>query len=244
MFDNSNFDEHQYETYDNVRHEICSLIEQEKYKDILDVGCGCGYMSKELALTFPNANIFSIDVVNEYVKIAQKNFGNFKNIHFAQKDFENVDGEFDLIVVFNALTELLKTKSINDIDSKLNKLCSINGTIMLIEEFSNDFKKGLCLTKKINQLIGYKYISINFLKNKIKHFRLVYSRIYNLKGQKLNAEGTAHYISYECMLNHNDGTYGLSPLEIWKRYKKDILKNNGIVINSKIRLCIFRRLVK
>ena len=142
MFDDSNFDVHKYETYDNVRHEICSL------------------------------------------------------------------------------TELLKTKSFNDIDSKLNKLCRINGTIMLIEEFSNDFKNGLCLTKKINQLIGYKYISINFLKNKLKHFRLEYSRIYNLKGQKFNAEGTAHYISYECMLNHNDGINGLSPLE----YGNDIRK--------------------
>ena len=68
---------------------------------ILEIGCGTGALSKSLALAFPNAKIYCLDLSPHYLKKAQKNLAGLKNVSFVQGLAENLDfkdGSFDAVV--------------------------------------------------------------------------------------------------------------------------------------------------
>lgn len=241
MFKNSNFDEHQYEQYDGIRDIIVNEIPVGKYNNILEIGCGCGHMTKELACKFPEAKVLGVDIVNDYINTAKKTYSNYRNLDFRCVNYQNLETKFDIIVLFNAFTELLKKETITKILNHFNEICQQNALIVLAEEFADDYIKEFALTKSINELIGYKYLNKKSTLKSFKNYELIKNELYNLEGQKLNIEGVAHYISYECMLNNEDNTFKLKPIEIWNKKKNKILKQGYIKINSKIRMCILRR---
>lgn len=241
MFKNSNFDEHQYETYDGLRKMIVNEIPDEKYKNILEIGCGCGHMTNELACKFSDASVLGIDIVEDYINTAKQIYRKYTNLKFECTSYNDLKQNYDVVVFFNSFTELLKKECYNKIIKGLTKLCSDDALIVLAEEFQDDYVKELRLTKDINQLIGYKYLRLKTLLKNLNRYEIVKNKVYDIKGQNLNIEGIAHYISYECMLNDCDNTFKLTPKKIWNKVKKRIFLQGYMKINSKIRLCIFRR---
>ena len=241
MFNNSNFDEHQYERYDDIREKIVNEIPQKHYNNILEIGCGCGHMAEILAKKIPNAKVVGIDIVEDYINTAKNLFNDSLNLEFLCQDYKDLNSKFDMIVMFNAFTELLKVDNINEIIKYFDKIANENALIVIADEFDDDYKKDFALTRSINELIGYKYLKLKKLSRTCKRYDLIKNKLYELEGQVLNIEGIAHYISYECMLNYADNTFKLKPIEIWNKKKKEILKQGHMKINSKIRLCIFRR---
>jgi len=74
----------------------------EKISDgnsFLDLACGTGILTREIAKKFPNADIIGIDITKSYLDVAKENSNSFNNISFILDDAEKfkVDSKFDCI---------------------------------------------------------------------------------------------------------------------------------------------------
>jgi len=65
----------------------------------LDLACGTGILTREIAEKFPGAKIVGIDITKSYLNVAKKNSNSFDNISFILDDAEkfNLDSKFDCI---------------------------------------------------------------------------------------------------------------------------------------------------
>lgn len=65
----------------------------------LDLACGTGILTRDIAKKFPHSKIIGVDVTQSYLEIAKKNSASFKNISFVNQDAEklNLDRKFDCI---------------------------------------------------------------------------------------------------------------------------------------------------
>lgn len=77
--------------------------------EILDLACGPGSLTKDLALTFPRARITAVDLSFPYLKEAQKKLRHFPKVNFLQANAENLpfkDKQFDAITCSYLFHEL------------------------------------------------------------------------------------------------------------------------------------------
>lgn len=76
-------------------------------ENILDVGCGDGKITAEIASKYPKCSIIGLDISESMIDFAQKTFSQkqYPNLHFALKDAQDLDynAEFDIIFSFTAL---------------------------------------------------------------------------------------------------------------------------------------------
>jgi len=98
-----------YETNaDDIRRKniILSEIPDRKYKNVLDIGCGHGFITREL----PGENVIGVDISTK--AIAQANLHldrerKGKNLHFTQSSIFELDdrvlGVYDLIIITGVL---------------------------------------------------------------------------------------------------------------------------------------------
>jgi demethylmenaquinone methyltransferase/2-methoxy-6-polyprenyl-1,4-benzoquinol methylase len=65
----------------------------------LDLACGTGILTREIAEKFPSAEIVGIDITKSYLDVAKKNSNSFDNILFILDDAEKfkLDSKFDCI---------------------------------------------------------------------------------------------------------------------------------------------------
>lgn len=96
-------------SYDNNKQFIISakkMVNSINIKDenlnILDLSTGTGNIAIELAIKFPNANIFGVDISAQMLNIAKQKIENLgiKNITYQLQDVENLDFtdmKFDII---------------------------------------------------------------------------------------------------------------------------------------------------
>ena len=65
----------------------------------LDLACGTGILTREIAEKFPSAEIVGIDITKSYLDVAKKNSNSFDNISFILDDAEEfkLDSKFDCI---------------------------------------------------------------------------------------------------------------------------------------------------
>ncbi|MBS0287508.1 MAG: class I SAM-dependent methyltransferase [Proteobacteria bacterium] len=77
---------------------------------ILDIGCGPGNISAELALQVPKGQVIGIDISQNMIAFAQKNHHHLKNLSFEQKDAIEFSFKqpFDVVVSFNTLQWVTK----------------------------------------------------------------------------------------------------------------------------------------
>ena len=65
----------------------------------LDLACGTGILTREIAKKFPSARIVGIDITKSYLNVAKQNSNYFDNISFILYDAEKfkLDSKFDCI---------------------------------------------------------------------------------------------------------------------------------------------------
>ena len=76
------------------------ILEQISDGDsFLDLACGTGILTREIAEKFPSAKIVGIDITQSYLDVAKKNSNSFDNISFILDDAEKfkLDSKFDCI---------------------------------------------------------------------------------------------------------------------------------------------------
>lgn len=87
--------------------ELIAKLELKGNERILDIGCGDGKITTEIASYLPTGSILGIDSSLAMIEFARSKFprSDFPNLTFQQQDATclNFDNEFDLIVSFNCL---------------------------------------------------------------------------------------------------------------------------------------------
>ena len=97
------------ETYDSVvsygtlgkdRYWKRNILKEISNGDsFLDLACGTGILTREIAEKFPDAKIVGIDITKSYLDVAKQNSSSFDNISFILDDAEEfkLDSKFDCI---------------------------------------------------------------------------------------------------------------------------------------------------
>jgi malonyl-CoA O-methyltransferase len=87
----------------NIADLLLKLIPDKEYSTILDIGCGSGYLCRQLRKRFPAADITGVDIAPEMIRIAKKSDpdGNYICKDFMQMDLPKK--KYDLLVSTSAL---------------------------------------------------------------------------------------------------------------------------------------------
>jgi trans-aconitate 2-methyltransferase len=87
--------------------EVLSLLNLDGVEDVLDLGCGNGKITAEIAARLPQGRVVGMDASADMIAFATEHFGSsvLPNLRFQVKDIREVESEdeFDLVVSFNAL---------------------------------------------------------------------------------------------------------------------------------------------
>ncbi|ARV57258.1 hypothetical protein BZZ01_00215 [Nostocales cyanobacterium HT-58-2] len=101
-------DYHNQSTYQqSVGRELVTKLDLKGNERILDIGCGDGKVTAEIATHVPNGSVLGIDSSEEMISFAKEQFSpsNFPNCTFQCMNAEslNFNNEFDVIVSFFCL---------------------------------------------------------------------------------------------------------------------------------------------
>jgi demethylmenaquinone methyltransferase/2-methoxy-6-polyprenyl-1,4-benzoquinol methylase len=77
--------------------EILKKIPQSE--SILDLACGTGILTEQIAKKFPKAKIVGVDITPDYLEIAKRKLSAYENVSFVNQDAEklNLNYKFDCI---------------------------------------------------------------------------------------------------------------------------------------------------
>lgn len=140
---------------DNNRKDILfSELPKRNYLNVLDIGCGQGYVTKDLL----GQNIIGVDISQTAVDFANKHVSK-KHITFQQCSLFDLDKlfptkKFDLIVITGVLYPQYIGNSSNLVYLLIDKLLSENG--VLVSVHINDWYKSQFPYLKLKQVF-YNY---------------------------------------------------------------------------------------
>tara|TARA_R110001583_G_scaffold145875_1_gene297903 strand:- start:26073 stop:26600 length:528 start_codon:yes stop_codon:yes gene_type:complete len=144
---------YQNNKHDLIRKEILlSEIPVKEYKNVLDIGCGQGFITKDL----PGKNIFGVDISNEAINFANKI--NNERCKFIQGSIFEIhklfEIQFDLIIITGVLYPQYIGSSSSLIYLLINQVLNNNG--ILISVHINEWYNAQFPYLKLNQVI-YNY---------------------------------------------------------------------------------------
>lgn len=81
-------------------HELLKLLPDKHFLKILDLGCGDGFLLKELSLRFPLAELTGLDISPGMIKRAEEKLSQVKDLKLIKADMERWEEneQFDLIL--------------------------------------------------------------------------------------------------------------------------------------------------
>jgi trans-aconitate 2-methyltransferase len=85
--------------------EVLALLTLNGNEQVLDLGCGNGKVTAEIAARVPEGSVVGVDASDKMIAFAEQNYGDRPNLRFQTCDIRRLPfhDEFDLIVSFNAL---------------------------------------------------------------------------------------------------------------------------------------------
>ncbi|PHJ38216.1 hypothetical protein P378_10315 [Desulforamulus profundi] len=69
-----------YDQYAKVQKKMAQELSNKitavgkEFREILEIGCGTGFLTELLAREFPRANILALDISPRMIKVAKKNY--------------------------------------------------------------------------------------------------------------------------------------------------------------------------
>jgi SAM-dependent methyltransferase len=125
--------------YQRRKYEsLLSMLPDRPYRDVLDIGCGLGVLSRRLA---PHAQrILGLDISNEAVVQARAASRSHENLDFAQGDVTDFDSgarRFDLIVLADTLYYIspLSDPVLKALAARIADLLAPGGLFLLVNHF-------------------------------------------------------------------------------------------------------------
>ena len=132
--------------------------------NILDIGCGYGFMSYMLSFTAPERNITGIDYDEEKIDTANHCFSKTDKINFVQSDIMQFNFEkYDAIIIADMLHYLQPNEQKTVIEKCIGNLNS-GGTI-IIRDGDKD-KEGLHKKTKLTEFFSTRVFNFNKTKTK------------------------------------------------------------------------------
>jgi len=88
-----------------MAEEVLALLDLKGNERILDIGCGNGKTTAEIAARVPNGTVLGVDASAAMIAFAAAHSDSAPNLKFAVADARHLafEQEFDLVVSFNAL---------------------------------------------------------------------------------------------------------------------------------------------
>lgn len=77
--------------------DLLALVEIRPNLRVVDLGCGTGELTRQLADTLPNSDVIGIDSSSQMLDAARANAASAPNLRFQQGDQSQLTGEWDLI---------------------------------------------------------------------------------------------------------------------------------------------------
>ncbi|WDV46130.1 malonyl-ACP O-methyltransferase BioC [Clostridiaceae bacterium M8S5] len=169
----------QYNKYSNVQkimgdellNNIRDMTNKANVNNILEIGCGTGYLTKAILKHFPNAHITAVDIAPGMIEHVRNTINN-NNISFVCDDIETIalKQKYDLIIS-NATFQWFNSmhKTIANLLGNLNK----NGTMIFSTFGNHTFKELHHCFQETRQLLnikdivtpGQSFFSLQNLKN-------------------------------------------------------------------------------
>ena len=89
----------------NMAREVLALLDLKGTERVLDVGCGNGKTTAEIAARIPQGSVVGVDASADMIAFAANHGAVHPNLQFAVADARQLpyQDEFDLVVSFNAL---------------------------------------------------------------------------------------------------------------------------------------------
>jgi trans-aconitate 2-methyltransferase len=89
----------------SMAREALSLLHLKGTEIVLDLGCGSGKVTAEIAARVRDGSVVGIDSSAEMISFATKHFGDRPNLRFQTADVRHLPfrADFDLVVSFNAV---------------------------------------------------------------------------------------------------------------------------------------------
>ncbi len=118
-----------------------------KLKNILEFGCGTGFLTENLLDTYSQSQLTGIDIAEGMINLCKERFSGFKNAVFKIDDIEQIDSiqQFDLI---SSSSTIQWCKDYNQLFSKLYSALKPNGYFVssvlitnTLDEFYTSYNK-------------------------------------------------------------------------------------------------------
>lgn len=121
--------------WDYVADQLIKTYNLSKGSKILDVGCGKGYLLKEINSKINGIQIYGFDISKYAIDNAHPDIKNYLYVHEAQSEFKYEDKYFDLVISLGTLHNL----EIFDLKKAITEIERVGKKkYLMVESFRNE----------------------------------------------------------------------------------------------------------
>ena len=127
-------------------------FENNKAKNVLDVGCGIGGTVVHLAKKYPNIKFIGVDIVPGHIEMAKQlaKDNQVNNAKFFNQDFSNMGFSRSTFDIIYALESINYSKNIRDHLGEMHRILISNGKLIVIDGFRTNIRLNSFLQKFYN----------------------------------------------------------------------------------------------
>jgi predicted TPR repeat methyltransferase len=136
---------------------LVSMLPKRPYRNVLDVGCGLGVLSRELSRYV--GHVLGIDLSAEAVTQARVLSAGIDNVEFARADITAAslgDVRYDLVVLADVVYYLtpLDEPMLQDLAARVAGMLAPGGLLLLVDHFFFTIDPPSRMTRKIHNVFG------------------------------------------------------------------------------------------
>lgn len=124
----------QYLWHTNKVRVFKSIIKNDKFLKILDVGCASGLMTKQITSIFPESKVIGIDVYSEAIKLAKQKYPSIEFIKTNAHKLPFKNTYFDLITCYETIEHVSNPQIVLQ---EIHRVTKKNGTVILAMDSGN-----------------------------------------------------------------------------------------------------------